>query len=217
MVFTKFPKNPNNKDNKIKIQSKEEINKILRSIFKINYNDNNIPEIKTYFIDTEIDENENSFSEKYQDTIDIMLEQIVFDVDKNKSINTENLDISGDNAKKRSEEEIKEIERLKKLIEEERILKDKRAQEKKRLQEEFEKEKRKKEEIERKEREYRELLRKQEEERRKYEEENRRLEEERRRLENEQRRREEEFRRIEDEKRRYIQQQEEERSICFIF
>ena len=52
MVFTKFPKNPNKKEKKLKNKSKKEINKILKSIFNINYNDIIIPEIKTYFIDT---------------------------------------------------------------------------------------------------------------------------------------------------------------------
>jgi len=53
-------------------------NEIFKKLFN---NINKQFDIKIYFVDTEFDEDENTFDEKSQDTIDIILNQIKFDVD----------------------------------------------------------------------------------------------------------------------------------------
>ena len=223
VIFTKYPLNPTQKELNKKIKYIDNINRILRELFNIKTNNDNNEEnmpnnIKTYFIDTEIDEEENKFIEKYQNTIDIMLEQMIVDAGKYKSINTSNLDIKGDNAKLRRENELKEIETLKKKIEEEKLENEKREKERIRLQQEYERERlRIKEENERREREYREQLRREEEERIRLENERRRLEYQRRRDQEEYERRLEEQRRIEAYRRRLAEEEEKNRSICFIF
>jgi hypothetical protein len=165
------------------------MNKILTKIFKLNENQNDekLPELKIYYINTEIDEKTNSFIEEYQEIIDTMLEKMKEDVSKYHSIDTTNLDIKGSSVKLRMEIERKEIERLKKLLEEERLRKEKEEEAKNRLQEELEMERKRKEEIEKKEREYREKLRRQEEEIRRIKERERSLYEERRKIEERQR------------------------------
>lgn len=49
--------------------------------------------VNAYFVDTEIDEEEGEYEEKYQDTIDTMMEFIKLKVETNGSIETINLDI----------------------------------------------------------------------------------------------------------------------------
>jgi len=189
IFFTKFPLNPSKKENNLKKVYSQEMNKILTEIFNLNdnQNDEKVPELKIYYINTEINEETNTFIEEYQEIIDTMLEGMKEDVSKYHSIDTTNLDISGNSVKLRIENEKKEIERLKKLLEEERLRKEKEKEEKIRLQEEIEREKRRKEEIEKKEREYRESLRRQEEENRRLKERERRLYEERKMIEERQR------------------------------
>jgi len=152
VIFTKFPIKPSKKEEKIKKQSIEEINKIIKSSFNLD-SDEITPEVNVYFIDTEYDEEENTFDEKSQDTIDIMMQQMKLNVYSYGSIDTRNLDCVGDNAKYRLEEQKKQIEQLKELVEKEKLNKLNEEKEKQRLQEELQKtklddEKRKQKEIE---------------------------------------------------------------------
>ena len=172
VLFTKFPANPSKKETKIKNQSIQEINEILRETFNIQTNVR-IPPVNVYFIDTEHDEDDNCFTydEKCQDTIDIMMKQMKLDVDIYHSINTTNLDITGVNVKIRTENHKKEVEKLSKMIEEEKKKRESEEAEKKRLEEE----------IKRKERELEALIKKQKEERERLEaieRENKRIAEE---------------------------------------
>ena len=72
-----------------------------------------------YFIDTDLDEENNTFDKKSQDTIDIMMEQMKLDVNMFDSINTRNFDFTGKNCELRREYERKEFEKLSKSFEEE--------------------------------------------------------------------------------------------------
>ena len=152
VIFTKFPVKPSKKEEKIKNQSIEEINKIIKNSFNLD-SDEVTPEVKVYFIDTEYDEDKDAYDEKSQDTIDIMMEQIKLNVFNYGSIDTRNLDCVGDSAKYRLEAQKKQIEQLKELVEKERLNKLNEEKEKQRLQEELQKtklddEKRKQKEIE---------------------------------------------------------------------
>ena len=189
IFFTKFPLNPRKKENNLKKVYSQEMKQIFSEIFHLNGNkdDEKMPELKIYYINTEIDEKTNTFIEEYQEIIDTMLEQMKADVSKYHSIDTTNLDITGKSVKLRIENERKEIERLNKLLEEERLRKEKEEEAKNRLQEELEMERKRKEEIEKKEREYREKLRRQEEEIRRIKEREKSLYEERRKIEERQR------------------------------
>ena len=111
VFFTKYPINASKKEEKIKKKSIEEINNILKQTFKINKN-SQLPDVKVYFVDTEVDEDDGTYEEKYQQTIDIMMEQMKLDVEMNHSINTMNLDATGHNAKIRQEEQIKRLQEL---------------------------------------------------------------------------------------------------------
>ena len=146
VFFTKFPLKPKKKETELKEKNIKEINRILKEIFEIEEK-SPIPDIKVYFIDTDIDEDDNIYDEKSQNTIDIMMEQMRLDVDKFGLIDTKNFDITG----KRIEIDKEENKKLKKMLEEEILKKEKEKEEKKRLQEEIKEmkesdEKRKKEE-----------------------------------------------------------------------
>ena len=109
---------------KIKEDRIKEINDILKKIFITSENDALFQELKNinvYFIDTEINEDDNTYDEKSQETIDLMLESMKLDIFEFKSINTTNLDVNGENCKLRRDNEKKEIERLKKLLEESKL------------------------------------------------------------------------------------------------
>ena len=134
VFFTKFPTKPKKKDRALKDETKKEINEILKEIFHID-KEIQIPDVKVYFIDTEIDEDENTYDEKSQNTIDIMIEQMKLDIKKYNSINTKNFDVTGE----RIENEKKQIEVLKKQLEEEKLKKEKEEEEKKRVMEEMQK------------------------------------------------------------------------------
>jgi len=134
VFFTKFPTKPKKKDRALKDETKKEINEILKEIFHID-KDIQIPDVKVYFIDTEIDEDENTYDEQSQNTIDIMMKQMKLDIKKNNSINTKNFDVTGE----RIENEKKQIEVLKKQLEEEKLKKEKEEEEKKRVMEEMQK------------------------------------------------------------------------------
>ena len=124
VVFTHFPTKPSKKVLKIKEDRIKEINDILKKIFITSENDALFQELKNinvYFIDTEINEDDNTYDEKSQETIDLMLESMKLDIFEFKSINTTNLDVNGENCKLRRDNEKKEIERLKKLLEESKL------------------------------------------------------------------------------------------------
>lgn len=169
VFFTKFPSRPSKKDNRIKEKSICEINNILKEIFKIEEN-MPIPDVNVYFIDTEIDEDDQTYDEKSQETIDIMMEQMKLDVMKYGSINTKTFDITGENCKLRKENEKKIIEDLKKKIEEEKLKKEKEEKEKRKMQEEIKKLKEDNELRKNIEEELKKLLDKEEEEKQKCEE-----------------------------------------------
>ena len=161
VFFTKFPTKPKKKERALKDETKKEINEILKEIFHID-KEIQIPDVKVYFIDTEIDEDENTYDEQSQNTIDIMIKQMKLDIKKYNSINTKNFDVTGE----RIENEKKQIEVLKKQLEEEKLKKEKEEEEKKRIIEEMQK---MKEDDKKKEEELKNILKKQEEERKKYE------------------------------------------------
>ena len=140
VIFTKSPIKPSKKEEKTKNQTIEEINKIIRNSFNLTQ-DEIIPEVNVYFIDTEYDEDENTYDEKSQDTIDLIMEQIKLNVFNFGSIDTTNLDCVGESAKYRLEAQKKQIEQLKELVEKERLNRINEEKEKKRIQEELEKNK----------------------------------------------------------------------------
>ena len=183
VVFTKFPIKPSKKVEKLKNQYKEEINIIIKNSFNIDINEET-PEIKVFFIDTEYDEEENTYDEKSQDTIDIMMEQIKLNVFNYDSIDTRNLDMVGESAKTRLEAQKKQIEQLREMIEKERLNKINEEKEKERLQKELEKARLDEETRKQKEKEIQRLIEQQNERERKLkeiEECNRRIAEENRR------------------------------------
>ena len=143
VFFTKFPVKPKKKDRILREQTIQEINEILKDIFQIKKNIQ-IPKVNVYFIDTEFDEDENTYDEKSQETIDIMIKQMKLDVMKFNSINTKNFDATGENCKLRKENEKNQIEELQKQLEEEKLKKEKEEEEKKRIQEENKNKKKKK-------------------------------------------------------------------------
>lgn len=180
VFFTKFPIKPKKKEKTIKDQSIKEINEIFKETFNINKNVKT-PEVNVYFVDTEYDEEENTYEEKYQETIDIMMKRMKLDVEIYHSINTVNLDITGINVKIRTENHKKQIEELQKIIEEQKKEKEKEEKEKIRLQKEIEKEKKNDEVRKKKQKELDELIKKQEQEKKRFEElfrKNKRKEEE---------------------------------------
>ena len=124
VIFTHFPTKPSKKIIKIKEERIKEINEILQKIFIENENDEifkTLKKINVYFIDTEINEDDNTYDEKSQETIDIMMKHMKLDVMEFKSINTTNFDVNGESCKIRKNNEKKEIERLKKLLEESKL------------------------------------------------------------------------------------------------
>ena len=118
VFFTKYPQKPNKKEKELKETSIEEINDTLKEIFEIK-RDKPIHDVKVYFIDTDLDEENHTFDKKSQDTIDIMMEQMKLDVNMFDSINTRNFDFTGKNCELRKEYERKEFEKLSKSFEEE--------------------------------------------------------------------------------------------------
>ena len=171
VIFTHLPEKENQKVKEKKITIKTEIGNILRKTFNIKENDK-LPTIKVYFINTEVDEDENGvkkFDEKSQKTVDIMLEQMKLDVSMNPPINTTQLDTTGKSAKKRKDEQEKKIKELEKLLEQEKKRKEEEEKQKIRLEEEIKKRKKDDEEIKKKEKELQEITKKQEEERKRLE------------------------------------------------
>ena len=75
VFFTKFPTKPKKKDRELREETIKEINEILKEIFEIEEKVQ-IPNVNVYFIDTEFDEDDNTYDEKSQETIDIMIKQM---------------------------------------------------------------------------------------------------------------------------------------------
>ena len=240
VVFTRSPIKLS-KTEKMKRESyAKEIGIELDKIFKIDELDdkikNEIPENKSFFIDTglyEIESNEDEveFDKKSQETADVIFNWIEYNYKHYNlpPINTKDLDYNEETIKLRRD---KELEKLKQnIIEKEKKIEQER-QEKLRLEREKEEmrireerlrrikeeEIRKKREIEERIKEerrlYEELQRRKEEERRKNEELQKKIEEKRRRYEEEQRRYYEYRRRYEEEERR---RRLRERNRCTIF
>ena len=190
VFFTKFPTKPKKKDRELRDETIKEINVILKEIFKIEEKIQ-IPDVKVYFIDTEFDEDDNTYDEKSQDTIDIMIKQMKLDIMIFNSINTKNFDATGENCKLRKENEKKQIQELKKQLEEEKLKKEKEEEEKKRIVEEIQKMKVDNEKKKEKEELLKNILKNQEEERKKYEPIIREAQERERKIQEEQRKIEE--------------------------
>lgn len=93
----------------------KEINDILREAFKVEPNQT-LPDIKVYFIDTQYDEDEEEYDERYQNAVDIMIMQMKLDVFKFHSLNTSQLDYSGIRAENKIRQRSSTIENLDKLI-----------------------------------------------------------------------------------------------------
>ncbi len=187
VIFTKYPIKPKKKDIKTRDLFVDEINEVLKNSFKID-KEQILPRIDVHFIDTEIDENDEGdliYEEKFQDTIDIIIKKIKLNSMIYHPINTEDLDYTGDSAKKRIEEERRKYEEQIKKLEEENKRKEKEQKEIERLRKM--KDEREKKRLE-------ELLRKKEDENRKKEEQIRaerelrlKFEEERKKIEEEER------------------------------
>ena len=189
IVFTKYPNHPKEEDLKTRNTHNLEINKVLRKIFKIK--DSEQLQNDIYFIDTRIDKEDEKSNQKNQMTIDVILKQILLNQRIYNPINTENLDITGKSAKLRKE---KELEIIKKKLEEEmrkKEMAEKEAIEAKKRQEEYKKEmEQKKKEMEKanerekqkREKEYNQLLKEKEEDKKKYEAKEKRREEENKRI-----------------------------------
>ena len=164
---------------KKKEKNKAEVTKILKECFNIEGTIiEKIPDV--FFIDTEFDEDTQTFDLKSQDTIDIMLKKIILDDEKYKyqPINTINLDMTGQNKKQREENEKKEFELLQKKHEELQKQKEEEEKKKRKLEEEIKKNKKNEEERKKKEKELNEFMKKQEEERKRLEERKKQMEKE---------------------------------------
>lgn len=120
IVFTKFPNEPSEQDLKTRDTFNSEINTLLRKIFQPNEIDN-LHDNEIYYIDTSFDEQNLDIYQKNQEIVDKILRQIISIQGLYNPINTENLDITGKNAKLRRQ---KEIEELKQKLENERRLKE---------------------------------------------------------------------------------------------
>ena len=77
-----------------------------------------MPEIKVYFVDTEYDEDEEKYDERYQNAVDIMIMQMKLDVYKYNSLNTSDLDYSGNRTENKIRQRLSTIADLDKLIQE---------------------------------------------------------------------------------------------------
>ena len=180
VVFTHLPEKENKKVKDKKTKHIQEISTIIKEIFDIKKTAIMIEEIPVYFINTEIDEDDNgnkSFDEKSQKTVDVILEKIKINVSQFPPIETENLEITGKNVKSRQEElekKLKEALEEKKKEEQSKIQMEK---EKLRLQKELEKSKKDDEERKKKEEQLKIIEKKQKEEKKRQEEERKKIEE----------------------------------------
>ena len=136
VCFTKYPLYPSEKEIKSKNKYILDINELLKGIFKIDKNIQ-IPNVKVYFFDTEINEYDNTYKEKFQDTLDIMLNQIILNSEYYHPIDTTNLDLTGINSKLKNDNLEKEMKELLKKIEQEEKRRKEEEREKIKLQNEI--------------------------------------------------------------------------------
>ena len=112
IFFTDFPIKPTKKEETKRDNYIEEIQKILKETFNIK-EDEEIPKINVYFIDTEIEEREEDYKEENQNKIDIMLKFMINDIKRyNNSIDTTNLDNIGHNLEIRKKKERVELNNI---------------------------------------------------------------------------------------------------------
>ena len=116
IVFTKFPTNPTEEDLRTKNVFNLEINKLLKKVFNPTEIDN-LPDNEIYYINTVFAQENKDYNKKNQEIVDKILKKIISTQELHNPINTENLDITGKNAKLRRE---LELEMLRKKIEEEK-------------------------------------------------------------------------------------------------
>lgn len=116
IVFTKFPNDPKEEDLSTKDKFTSDINRLLKNIFQPDEIDN-LPANEIYFINSKNDRNNELNNKKNQEIVDKILNNIILCQSMNSPINTENLDITGKNAKLRRQ---LEIEKLRREIEQER-------------------------------------------------------------------------------------------------
>ena len=117
VFFTKSPIKPKKKEKATQDKLIEEINTILKEIFEVKP-DNKLPDIHVYFIDTEYDEDEEKYEEKFQNTVDIMIKQMKLDVYRYQPIDTSELDINGQRKENKIRARLKTVKDLTKLLEE---------------------------------------------------------------------------------------------------
>jgi hypothetical protein len=116
IVFTKFPNDPKEEDLSTKDKFTSDINRLLKNIFQPDEIDN-LPANEIYFINSKYDRNNELNNKKNQEIVDKILNNIILCQGMNSPINTENLDITGKNAKLRRQ---LEIEKLRRELEQER-------------------------------------------------------------------------------------------------
>ena len=116
IIFTKYPEKPKKKHLQMTNDLTEEINSILKETFNIKQ-EQVLPEVKVYYLDTEVDEDTKEYIQKFQDTIDIILEQIKLNVYVYGSIDTCEFDNKGVYIKTRRKCVNESCEELKKKFE----------------------------------------------------------------------------------------------------
>ena len=104
IIFTNTPDNPSKKETEKVEKNKKDIREFFENTFDVK-NSLKSKEIDVYFLDTEIDENTNTFNIKSQKTMDIILEQLKLYADIYPPINTSDIDESGNNVKLKMEKE----------------------------------------------------------------------------------------------------------------
>ena len=139
IVFTKFPNQPKEQDLKTKDKFVSEINKLLRKIFKIEDNVQ-FPDNELFFIDTNIDKDNEKFNQKNQRIVDMILKNILISPRLYHPINTENIDITGANANIRTHQEIESLKKNLVEIKNKKELAEKEAQKANERGEQLEKE-----------------------------------------------------------------------------
>jgi len=116
IFFTKFPMKPTKKEETKRDKFIEDINKVLKKTFNIK-EDEEIPRIDVFFIDTEIEEREEAYKKENQNKIDIMLKLMINNIERyNNSIDTTNLDSTGHNVEIRHKKDKAIIDNISKGI-----------------------------------------------------------------------------------------------------
>ena len=169
VVFSRAPLKETKKNKEAKKQHREEVAEIINQIFGINdENKKNLPEIQVYFIDTEIEEDDDEnkkFNEKSQKTIDVLIEHIKLNsIIFPEPIITKNIDLKGVGKKLREEEQARKIKELEEQLKQQELKHKRDEDEKKRLRKEIQENQKDKKKLKQKEFELKEIERKQNEE-----------------------------------------------------